>query len=651
MSAVLSVADVVANLGLPEIIGHPVEDEPFSSLADKSHAYLLDCLTSYGQGVSDDHSLALRGLMWLASGITEGRLSGRYRYALPCGMGKTTGVRAFLRTVAALRLPYRVTVACSQVEQLARLKRQLIKEDAVDPTLVGLLHSYPVDADRAGVAAGYASEPSEGHDRQFLLVTHARVQVNEEGKPKAWAEGREDDLVFYDETLIVGAALTIPLLSDDGDNLIGDAARFKTALLVRPEYAPAAAWFDSVVDALYAATRMIGEGDVVTGTVPAITEEAAAAYLQLRPIATEKYPRLASIIEQARDGVAFRVFLDRTTNRALVSYTINVPDTLRNVIVLDASDPIRELVHHDHRMQRAEDAVPCLEKFRTVPGGIASIKRYDNITIHYAEQASGRGATREEFSKPNSPLLQKCMRVVKASSGPVLAFVFKRQTDRDLDYGKAMLDAANRAGVGPYEIQKGNLLRLNVTTWGRETATNDYQDCTTVLMPGVFFPRPDVIAGQYLGQRDDLKAPLMRGLVDRLVVAESLHSFYQGASRGSLRRTVVVDGRSQAAPCAIYVAHPSPDFRKKVEQVFPGARWVPWREPEEGLGAAEVAMLIEQKLRECEREGVLVVSLSKLKKEVGPTIPGKTWQRARDEALTRASWFIAGRSLRRFPPA
>jgi hypothetical protein len=650
--SVLSVAKVMATIDLPEINAQPVEEDPFSELGVKSHAYLIDRLTEYGQGISDDHSQALRGLMWLASSITEGRLSWRYRYALPCGMGKTTGVRAFLRTVAALGLPYRVTVACSQVEQLARLKRQLISEDGLDPSLIGLLHSYPVDPDRARLSPGYASEPSEGHDRQFLLVTHARVQVDDNGKPKAWIEGREDDLVFYDETLIVGAALTIPLLSDDGDNLMGDAARFKTALLVRPEYAPAAAWFDSVVNALYSATQEIRDGEVVTGTVPAISEEAAAAFLQLRPIATEKYPRLASIIEQARDGVAFRVFLDRTTNRALVSYTINVPDTLRNVIVLDASDPIREIVHYDYRMQRAEDVVPCLEKFRTVPGGIASIKRYDNVTIHYAEQASGRGATREEFAKPNSALLQKCMRVVKASNGPVLAFVFKRQTERDLNYARAMLEAAKRAGIDPYEVQeRSNLWRLNVTTWGRETATNDYQDCETVLMPGVFFPRPDVVAGQYLGQVDDLKAPMMRGLVERLVIAESLHSFYQGASRGSLRRTVLVDGRSQAAPCDIYVAHPSPEFRSKVEQVFPGARWVPWREPAEHLGATEASLLIEQKLREFERQGLLVISLSRLKKAVDHAIPNGTWQRARDEALQRASWFLSGRSLRRFAAA
>jgi hypothetical protein len=389
----LTVADLMAEcLGTSNMTS--LEERPtlfegghVGDLPSKSLTYLTELLEGYGSTVSNDHLIALQGLMWLATEMSEGRVTGRYRYSLPCGMGKTSGVRSYLRTIAALGLPYRVTVACSKVEQLCRLKRDLITEDGVNSELVGLAHSYEVDADRAhdGIP-GYASEPSEGHDRQFLLVTHARVRVNDQGNARSWVASRQNDLVFYDESLIVGQALTLPLLTDDGDSLLGDCASFETTLYLKEEHRPAVEWIKSAVKAFHdAAQTLTSDDEIIVITAPALTEEQAASHLRLRPLAAAKYPRLASFIEQARDGVSFRVFLDRTSARSLVSYTISVPAEITNVIVLDASDPVREIVHHDYRMTRAEDVVPCLEKFRSIAGGLSSIKRYDQVTIHFCQ--------------------------------------------------------------------------------------------------------------------------------------------------------------------------------------------------------------------------------------------------------------------------
>lgn len=613
-------------------------------------AYLLGKLRAYGSEVSPDHEKALAGLLWLATELTEGRLTGRVRFALPCGMGKTTGVRAFLRTVATLGLPHRLIVAASKVEQLCGLKRQLIAEDGVAPELIGLLHSYEVDPAKAKDGLpGFASEPSGGHDRQFLLVTHANTRVTDAGAPRAWLKGREDNLVFYDESLIVGDALTLPLLDEYGDSLRADYAAFETTLILRPEHEPAARWIKAAMDKLFQAARKAEKVDVVTVTIPSIAEAEAASYLRLRPMVCEKFPRLVSFIEQARDGVEFRVFIDRKSNRSLVSYSIGLPDTIRNVIVLDASDPVREIVHHDYRMTRAEDVVPLLAGFRDVPGGIASIKRYDNVTIYFAREGAGRKAMREEFAAgKRSALVQKFVRLMKQKTDrKTLAFVFKQKSDRDTNFARIVLGAARDAGIDPLEgVAEGQAAgRLNVLTWGRETATNDFQSCEVVALLGVFHPRSDVMAGQYLGQVDDLKAPGVAGLVTRLVRAEALHSVYQAINRGSMRRTLVIDGESQAAPCEVYIVHSDPDLRQKIEAVMPGAKWLPWREPDECLSESEIALLIEERLRELEAEGVKRVSLAALKPTVAPTVASTTWRRARNIALESIHWYMDGRSL------
>jgi hypothetical protein len=655
---VCGVADLIGlerdHLGIRTTLfetGHVGGNLPTDSLE-----YLKGLLTGYGSTLSDDHVLALQGLTWLASEMSEGRITGRYRYSLPCGMGKTSGVRSYLRTIAALGLDHSVTVACSKVEQLCRLKRELIKEDGVNPNLIGLAHSYEVDAVRArdGIQ-GYASEPSEGHDRQFLLVTHARVRVNDQGHARSWVSTRQDDLVFYDESLIVGQALTLPLLTDDGKSLLGDCASFETTLHLKEEHRPAVEWIKLAVKTFYDAAKLLTSDQVVVVTPPALTEEQAASHLRLRPLAAANYPRLASFIEQARDGVSFRVFLDRTSNRSLVSYTISVPAEIRNVIVLDASDPVREIVHHDYRMTRAEDVVPCLEKFRSIPGGLSSIKRYDKVTIHFASGKAGRRAMHAEFSQgAASALMKKFVKEVKEKPlAKWLALVFKQQDSDDISYSSALLKATEDAGIDPYEglfdkpasAHDAPVGRVNVLTWGMETATNSYQLCDHIALLGVIHQRTEVMAGQYLGQVDNIRAPGVAGLVNRLVKAECLHSIYQAMNRGSMRRTVVTNGVSQAAPCEVYIRHSDPDLREKIEKVLPGATWIPWKEDGEDMSAAEVALLIANKLSWLDGKGYKNVTLRSLKSELAQHVPSQTFKRARDQALANTSWTVVGQRL------
>lgn len=610
--------------------------------------YLIGKLTEYGNEVGKDHGTALEGLISLANALATGGIEGRYRFALPCGMGKTTGVRAFIRTIHALGLPLRVSVACSKVEQLCDLKALLIEEDGVAEEAVGLLHSYQHDPEKAALSRpGYASLPSEGHDRQFLLVTHARVRVNDQGAARAWLQGREEDLLFFDESLVVGEALTLPLIDETGDSLTAECAAFEATMLANERHAPAARWFRSVVDLLVDAVCDCGPKDVKTVALPKVTEEVAAAFQRLRPFAVQRFKWLEALLEQARDGVEFRVFKNGAS-QALVSYSISVPDSLRRVIVLDASDPIRELVHHDYRMMRAEDVVPCLKPFRDREGGLSSLKRYDRVTIYYAKEASGRGAMKDAFGRNgNGPLVQKFIRLMhERPDDHTLAFTFK-QRGSGPDYAVELVKALKKAGIDPtanFDHKEG-IGRVNVLTWGMETATSDYKGCNVVALLGVLFQDRASVAGAYLGQVDNLKAPSMSDLVTRLWYGESIHAIYQAMNRGAMRQVDVIDGVSQAKETAVYLWHSDPETREKLSVALPGATWLAWREPGETMSASDVALLIAQRLKELEAGGVSKVSSRSLKKEVAPTIPKKTWQRARNEAVAMAPWTTEGSSL------
>src|ERR1700678_1284470 len=101
------------------------------AVVDNAMGYLLETLKCHHNTVSEEHAAALRGLLLLAHGVTSGTFKGRFRFGLPCGMGKTTAVRAYIRAATNLSTsPIKntsmaqvdnfagIVVACSKVEQL-----------------------------------------------------------------------------------------------------------------------------------------------------------------------------------------------------------------------------------------------------------------------------------------------------------------------------------------------------------------------------------------------------------------------------------------------------------------------------------------------------------------------------------------------------
>jgi hypothetical protein len=80
---------------------------------------------------------------------------------------------------------------------------------------------------------------------------------------RPWIEGRENDLVFYDESLVVGAALTLPLITKDGNSLAADSAAFATTTVyIKEEHRPAVDWLKAAVAELRQVTKDTDSNDV-----------------------------------------------------------------------------------------------------------------------------------------------------------------------------------------------------------------------------------------------------------------------------------------------------------------------------------------------------------------------------------------------------
>ena len=84
----------------------------------------------------------------------------------------------------------------------------------------------------------------------------------------------------------------------------------------------------------------------------------------------------------------------KSGNAAIVSYQIVVPEALSNILVLDASFPIRKLCHYDRTIKSAE-TLPGL-KGQGVPA-FHSLKKFDNVELYRLKSYGGRFSMEKRF--------------------------------------------------------------------------------------------------------------------------------------------------------------------------------------------------------------------------------------------------------------
>jgi len=250
------------------------------------------------------------------------------------------------------------------------------------------------------------------------------------------------DLVLFDESLVVGQAHCLPLVRDlKAQSVFTEVLALEGhAKTTESSLEPAAATARQLFDQLARATSEVLDCNV--GVVRASCVDGANVQRARSALAhvPESFPLIRQLLGWTEAATELRVFGNAEDRTTLLTYSVTVPDHLQRVIILDASDPTREIVHQDHRMARAEDVLPSLAKFRSLPGGLPFIKFHRNVQVHLACDGGGRSTLTSSLRKDSDPkMLAKVARLVASKPSEGLLIFTHKARERDADFAKRIL--------------------------------------------------------------------------------------------------------------------------------------------------------------------------------------------------------------------
>lgn len=527
--------------------------EQAERLTNEAHSQLVADLVRNGNRLSDLHKQALYDLVKEMTAFVTGETEGRRAFALGTGCGKTSAIIAWI--TALYRLGHReiaVSVSASKVEALCSLKRDLLSR-GIPEELIGLKHS--VRSDREEIL------PSTGNDdRLFQLVTHARVHGGNDIPLFTEHKGKRRALMIYDETLFKAKPESISERS-----LRMQVASLKEEIRGQkrePDYQPLFAFLDQstkiISDALEELNANTSCDPVLC--LPVLDEIKLDGFLYLLGNSP-----LRESIRRFLQMVHLPLRLIQTNQGdGMVQYQVSVPPELENILILDASYPIRELEKLDSSIKDCS------------PGYIREVKRFDNVAVNQMNHPSGRDKTEENFRKqrPSDRTMSKeAIKVVKEipDEKSILFFTFKARAG-GVNIRETLLRDMADAGIDINAVNAEGKKRINILTWGSETSLNCYSHCDVIILVGLLHLPELEVAAQMIGQQDCLRADASKSMIAKAVASEIAHSVYQAISRGRCR---IVDN-GQAMPTEVYLFHNESSLKEALQEVMPGLSWREW---------------------------------------------------------------------------
>lgn len=606
-----------------------LSEQEVKSLTICAYDILVADLERTGNVLSDNHKDALTALIEEMSGYATGRVVGRRAFSLGTGCGKTSAIIAWI--TALYRQGHHcvaVSVSASKVEALCDLKRDLIGH-GVPEHLIGIKHSHRD-----------ATLPSTGNDdRLYQLVTHARVRGGHDNPLFVEHNRQQRALMIYDESLLRSDAEAI-----SERTLRKQVAALKEHVKGRPEAASYLNLFSFLDGAILVITRELARCKQQNGSAPVITVN------RFQEVTLDGF---RSLVGNSHQWESIYRFLDvvgsplrllqTKQDEGLVWYQICVPKELANILILDASYPIRKLVQLDATI------------IDSTPEAARTVKRFDNVVVHQMQHPSGRKSMTENFGYPwisNRTVSREIVDVVKGvpRSKAILIFTFKARPHEVDIPGTIMRDLSN-AGIDIKATTKDGKARINILTWGDETSLNQYAHCEVVILAGLLhLPYLDM-ASKIVGQQDCLEASASHQQVEQILDSEIAHSVYQAISRGSCR--VVENG--QAKPMEVYMFHKRSSLQSTLQWIMPGLVWTNWIPTCMGegtsLGQTDIqAMQIKEYLdRQPEERARVPTKEIRQALLIDSSIDKyrKAFDRAADKVCNSGFWIRHGQSLMR----
>jgi hypothetical protein len=484
--------------------------------------------------------------------MARGRLQGRWAFGLPTGTGKTRAIVEWATAVHKYDAPFSLAVSASKIEALCTLKQDMI-DNGIPEEKIGLLY-------HGDNKQGLKFKPTaENDDRPFMLITHQRIRSNEANlRQYNLYKDQPRSLLIYDESL-----------------LTSDVSHFEFTALMEA-FAAILERTKRKLDEHAAIHNYVTECKAAMESHFDNYMADAAEYIKqpcIDPKVAERYAE-----EWSKDTTISNFLRLANTNlrmvksgkAAIVTYRIVMPEQLQNVVVLDASYPIRKLAHYDKTIRNAETLPDCVKmgvKFH-------EIKKYDEVQLYRLRSYGGRTSMEKGF-KGDRNIVKEVVKVVKSipTTEAVLLFVYKLQQKFGPNYQRILLNALEAEDVDINAKTSTGQDRIVVQTWGNETSLNCYSYCQHVFLVGILHRDETELMASYFGQVNDLKAAIDKTITVDLSRSERAHLAYQALSRGTCRLNQI----DQAKPMKGYIVEIDPEIETAISQVMPGATWHVWK--------------------------------------------------------------------------
>jgi hypothetical protein len=615
-------------------------------------------IESYGNALSGDHKKALLEVCDLYSRIIFGETTGRSVVALDCGLGKTLSVVALVAAIHKLGYDSRSVMICqSRVSELCLMNDALI-EAGVPAQKIGLVHSYGHDPlakvidgevinHDGSTKFGWAAKPSNAKDDsskfQFLLCSHNKLRGKREIIKHTQFRGQPRTITIWDESFISTEATSVGLR-----DLKTSIQEFENSECGSEEVLPFINWLKEAFNQLSQEELSQKDGNSAKVihlphlTDIQLTEYEKLAQYKFKDKRTEWRKHLRDLLGMAADPVRVSI----AGGEAVLQFSDAVSKQLTNLVVLDASYRIRELVKIDPTLRE-----PSFFVHRH------NLKSYEDVTLHRLNYYGSRVAA--ETPEKSSKVSKEVALVIKdlPLDEAVCIFTFKWNDQRKAEHAASIRSALTAQGIDLHStvtLGDGSVKpRFIWKTWGQETGSNNASYCSHLFMVGVLRQQEDKFLAQLVGQSQDLLTDMSSYSLQEAMVSEFAHLVYQASLRSRAR--IVSHGKALSAN--LYLVLDEPRIEGYLKEIMRGLQVTEWQPKDEFFGGAnvtsDVSKKILQSLNELNTTSRESLSIAEFKKLYDLTkVPLTTFQAARDQALMACTgWRLEGRSFKRIFPS
>jgi len=610
-----------------------------TQLTEATYRHFRRIMEARGKKFSDALLATIHALCAEITAVSNGKQIGRVCWGINTGGGKTTVALALMLALEELKLTHIGVIVCqNRVASLGELYDDLIESGVPEEKITFIF---------SGKREHWTSSTHEPEDaNQYTLLTHANALDKQRLQDFASWKG-QPRIVLWDESLLTRTAVSLGLRQlhttvSDLEYLVRYSRHFDLeplAIYLRECHELAEKKLEFVRFEDYDSHRI---------KFPSRTNTELKA-MRTALAKVHRPPKHATtFLNLSRESAV----VVRVGTGGVITYVDAVPEGVAlNMFILDASWLCREVLSLDKTLRSAEDLVRVKRIIREykLEKGLASLKRYDRVTVRQVLTTGGRkGIVNADLAPYRSPKVLPMVvdEVIKAAEAgiPVLVYHYlAREGEPDA-----------RAALVAELVEQGHRKLLDEKTadgrdvlcfehHGNETGFNRYNHVGLVILWGVLHDDDTVTASKLVAGHDNLDAYVSATHIDRLHRSERRHRVFQAISRGRMRNPAI-DDPEQATEMRVVIFDSDETMAEKIDDAMPGLQWTMELGPgrRSGVQAAGCNVLAEELAERSEpwKTGEAKQwTASALNRE---KIPTRTWKTLRDAACEQTGWTVKG---------